>query len=359
MRASKPRACPPSSVYLLAGSAGHSCRNEGVSCEVANSLERDEGPDVQRPFAPTKTDMPGDFDPVLKTLVETVPADWLPLLGRRRRRVSVQDADIAAVISGAADKVLRVHDDPQYLLHLDFQSGHDTAALPPRLKLYNSALEYRHDLPVLSVAVLLRPEADSPRLTGLLTRGFPGEEPLATLRYGVLRVWQVPVEQLLTGGLGTLPLAPISDVGKKVLPGVIRRMQERLVAPGARPQAPELWAAAYVLLGLRYDKEFARAILREVLGMKESTTYQAIVAEGLAEGRVQGRAEEARRLLLLLGEEQFRAPADATTRAAVEAIGEVERLEELIRRVSRVGSWQELLAAAARPRGHGRRKGKG
>ena len=133
--------------------------------------------------------MPGDFDPVLKTLVETVPADWLPLLGRRRRRVTVADADIATVISGAADKVLRVHDDPHYLLHLDFQAGHDTAVLPGRMKLYNSALEYRHDLMVLSVAVLLRPEADSPQLTGILTRGFPNEEPLATLRYGVLRVW--------------------------------------------------------------------------------------------------------------------------------------------------------------------------
>jgi hypothetical protein len=91
--------------------------------------------------------------------------------------------------------------------------------------------------------------------------------------------------------------------------------------------------------------------LREVLTMKESTTYQAIVAEG--------RAEEARRLLLLLDEEQFKAPADAPVRAAVEAIGEVERLEKLLKRMSHVGSWQELLAAAARPRGNGRRKGKG
>ena len=89
--------------------------------------------------------------------------------------------------------------------------------------------------------------------------------------------------------------------------------------------------------------------------MKESTTYQAIRAEG----RTEGRAEEARRVLLLLGEQLFRVPADATARATVEAIGEVERLEELIKRVSRVGSWQELLAAAARPRGNGRRKGKG
>jgi hypothetical protein len=214
--------------------------------------------------------MGGEFDPVLKTLVETVPADWLPLVGRRRRRVSIEDADIATVIRGAADKVLRVHDDPPYLMHLDFQAGHDSARLPPRLKVYNSALDYRHDLPVLSVAVLLRPEADSPQLTRLLVRGLPGEEPLSTLRYEVVRVWLLPAEQLLAGGLGTLPLAPISQVARGELPRVIRRMQERLNEPRARPRAPDLWAATHVLLGLRYDEEFARSLLRGVLNMKES-----------------------------------------------------------------------------------------
>ncbi len=34
-------------------------------------------------------------DPVLKALVETAPADWLPLLGLPRRRVSIEDADVA------------------------------------------------------------------------------------------------------------------------------------------------------------------------------------------------------------------------------------------------------------------------
>jgi predicted transposase YdaD len=294
--------------------------------------------------------MPGDFDPVLKTLVETSPSDWLPLLGRRRRRISLQDADIATVISGAADKVLRVHDDPHYLLHLDFQAGHDTAALPARLKLYNSALEYRHDLLVLSVAVLLRPEADSPRLTGTLVRGFAGEEPLSTLRYGVLRVWQVPVEQLLNGGPGTLALAPVSDVSRKSLPEVIQRMEERLREPRLRRWAPDLWAATLLLLGLRYDREFARALLRGVLAMKESTTYQAILDEG--------RAEEARRLLLMLGEEKF-GPADATSQATLESISEVGLLEELIKKMLQVGSWQELLATAGHRRGRGGRKGKG
>src|SRR5262249_27672179 len=58
-----------------------------------------------------------------KTLVETAPADWLPVLDLPPAPVAVIDADIAAVIAGAADKVLRVRADPEYLLHLDFEAG--------------------------------------------------------------------------------------------------------------------------------------------------------------------------------------------------------------------------------------------
>src|SRR5436305_15243987 len=104
------------------------------------------------------------FDPTLKTLAELAPADWLPLAKRRRRRVTVEDSDVGTLVSGAADKLFRVHDDPPYLMHLDFQAGHDAAALPPRLRLYNSVFEYRHRLPVLSVPVLLHEGAGSPQL---------------------------------------------------------------------------------------------------------------------------------------------------------------------------------------------------
>src|SRR6516162_2186215 len=41
------------------------------------------------------------YDPTLKVLVETAPADWLPVLHLPQARVSVIDADIAAVLSGA------------------------------------------------------------------------------------------------------------------------------------------------------------------------------------------------------------------------------------------------------------------
>ncbi|HZV06485.1 MAG TPA: hypothetical protein VE999_15500 [Gemmataceae bacterium] len=290
--------------------------------------------------------MSASYDPTLKTLVEVSPADWLSLLGLPRKRVTVEDTDLATVVSGAVDKVLRVRARLEYLLHLDFQSGHDSAILPRRLRLYNGVLDYRHDRLVLSVAVLLRPEADSPQLTGLFERGFPGQESLTLLRYRVLRVWQLPVDQLLSGGLGTLPLAPISDVGVSQLPDVIHRMKERLSRERRRQHVENLWAATYLLLGLRYSDAFADMLFREVLGMEESTTYQAILRKG--------RLAEARRFLFLIGEDKLGPPSEAA-RAAVNAVEDAEQLEELGKRVSRVDSWEELLATSSRRRRDGRR----
>src|ERR1700677_3686205 len=127
------------------------------------------------------------FDPTLKTLAELWPADWLPLAGRKRRRATVEDSDIGTLVSGATDKLFRVHDDPEYLLHLDFEAGHFREELPLRLRLYNSVFEYRHRRVVLSAAVLLAPQADSPQWNGLLQRGLPGETPRGILRYDVIR----------------------------------------------------------------------------------------------------------------------------------------------------------------------------
>lgn len=290
------------------------------------------------------------FDPTLKTLAELSPADWLPLAKRRRRRVTIEDSDVGTIVSGATDKLFRVHDEPEYLLHLDFEAGHFRSELPLRLRLYNSVFEYRHQRLVLSVPVLLCPEADSPQWNGLLQRGFPGEVPLSTLRYEVIRVWELPVEQLLSGGVGTLALAPISNVPESEMRRVIRRVKERLSGPKAPRRAADVWAATYVLLGLRYSDELAHALFEEVLGMEQSATYQAIVRRG--------RAEEARRMLLLLGETKF-GPPDAATQAALESLGDLAQLEALGVRLLSAGSWQELLPPQAQRRRNARRRSKG
>lgn len=289
----------------------------------------------------------------MKTLAELAPADWLPLARRRRRRVTIEDSDVGITVSGATDKLFRVHDDPEYMLHLDFEAGHFHSDLLLRLRLYNSVFEYRHRRVVLSVPVLLCPAADSPQWNGLLERGLPGETPLSTFRYEVVRVWQLPVGPLLAGGLGTLALAPISDVPESDVWGVIQQMKKRLSGPKAPRRAADVWAATYVLLGLRYSEAVAQAIFEEVLGMEQSTTYQGIVRRG----REEGRTEEARRLLLLLGESKF-GPPDAATLAALESLGDLAQLEELGLRLIRANSWEELLPKPA-PRRQGRRRGNG
>ena len=65
--------------------------------------------------------------------------------------------------------------------------------------------------------------------------------------------------------------------------------------------------------------------------MKESATYQAILAD------------EAKRILLRMGGKRF-GPADADTRAAIESIVDVDRLEQLTERLLDVSRWDELLA---------------
>jgi hypothetical protein len=102
-----------------------------------------------------------------------------------------------------------------------------------------------------------------------------------------------------------------------------------------------------VLLGLRYSDEFANELFTEVLGMEESTTYQAIVRRG--------RAEEARRLLLLMGETKFGAPDD-NVRAALDSITDVAQLEEVGVRLMSVDSWQELLPTQTPQRRPSRRR---
>ena len=306
------------------------------------------------------------YDATLKAMLEASPADWPRLAGFRVGRAEVIDADVSTV-TAATDKVLRLSGNPDGVMHFDFQAGPD-AGLPRRVHGYNALLEERHGLPVHSVVVLLRPQADLRAITGRYERHFPGvSEPYLTFRYQVIRVWQLPAESLLAGGLGTLPLAPIGAVTVSDLPGVIDGLKKKLDAPRYRKLAGPLWTAVDVLMGLRYDRALIEQLLQGVRGMKESVTYQAIVEEGVAKGReegvikgrLEGRLEGARHSLYLLGEELFGTPADARAQASIEAINGLEQLDQLTRRAPRVHSWEELLADVPVPqprRGRGKRK---
>jgi len=289
------------------------------------------------------------FDATLKDLVEAYPRDWLAQLGLADAGpASLIDADLSTV-SAEADKVIRVEDAMPWLLHLELQASRDPT-LPRRVLKYNVLLHDRHELPVHSAVVLLRPEADHRELTGLYQYQPPPAHGPTGCCYEVVRLWQRPVEEVLQAGIGTLPLAPLCRVGPEALPAVVRRMEERLSGEAAPADQGKIWTATYILMGLRYPPEMVAPLLRGVRAMKESSTYQAILAEGIERGIEQGieRGVEqglsrgARNSLLLVGTERF-GPAGPAVRATIEATDNLHRLEELTRRVLHVSNWDELL----------------
>jgi predicted transposase YdaD len=273
------------------------------------------------------------FDATLKTLLEAGPADWAKLLGVPASHVELIDADTSTV-SGAADKVLRLTGPPDSILHLEFQVGPDSEK-PQKLNVYNSILEDRTGLPVRTVLILLRPEAYLRAYSGRYERSLPGAaSPYRHFGYDVLKIWELPPKHFLAG-IGTLPLAPIAAVSESGLPEVLKEMEKRLRRRAPPSLRSQIWTSSFVLMGLRYQREFTKTLFARVLGMKESTTYQAIIEEGAV--------EEARKLLLQLGTERFETTPNKKAMAALMEISDLRKLERLHARVLKVQSWEQLL----------------
>jgi predicted transposase YdaD len=234
--------------------------------------------------------------------------------------------------------VLLVAEVEPWLVHLEFQSSYDPT-LPLRLQRYTILVNYRHRLPVQCMALLLCPDADGPAMTGLLQQKLPDGLIYHEFRYNVVRTWERPADEILAGGLATLPLAPLARVKENELPTVIHVMQERLDREATKNQAETLWTATYILMGLKYSDELIDRLLEGVQNMKESVTYQKI----LREGRAEGRTEEAKRILKRQGSKRFGKP-EPLIEAAIDAIADLDRLEQLSDRVLEVTGWAELLA---------------
>ena len=218
-------------------------------------------------------------------------------------------------------------------------------------------------------------------------RGFDEEPPYRYLRYQVVRVWELQAEALATGGWGTFPLAPLCEDAKGMMPGLIRRMGQRVKNELPDPaQARELWTLTELLLGLRYQDPLLKILMQEIKNMvdlTESLSYQRIVAEGLAVGKAEGlavgkaeglavgkaeglavgkaeglavgkaeglavgkavgKAEGLRDILLRLGTKKFGKPSAKYLRE-LNRITDQRRLTDLGERLLDVDSWKELLS---------------
>jgi hypothetical protein len=98
---------------------------------------------------------------------------------------------------------------------------------------------------------------------------------------------------------------------------------------------------------MRYSSDeiisFIRGLPTMLYGIREieeSSVYQ----DALRKGEARGRADEARKLLILQGRKRF-GPPDEQTEAKIAALGDLDRLHELGARILDVASWDELLGS--------------
>jgi len=278
----------------------------------------------------------------MKELVWDDPVAWLQRLGiDPRGPVEVIDSDITT-LTASADKVIRGGGSVEpFLVNIEFQSSHD-AQLVRTLWFRQVAIDHRHGLPVLTVLLLLRKEANSPSFTGVYERFMPDGRLMNRYDYQVVRLWKEPVDSFLNAGVELVPLVPFADVEEQQLPELVHKMADRIntLEPA---RAAKLWTASYILMGMRYPDDLIEKPLGGIQAVKESTTYQKILRDGKAEGHI----EEAQQFLLVMGTERFGLP-EAAVVDALEEIRDIDRLRDLGRRIVKtdVLDWNSLLGLA-------------
>jgi predicted transposase YdaD len=300
--------------------------------------------------------MPKPFDAAMRELFELQPAAWLEFLGipvADASRVTVIDSNLST-FTAEADKVVLVGGDHPLIVHTEFLTGRDLA-YPEQAHWYNTLLKRRHQVPVWSVLVLLRPAADGPELSGAYETEVPARGKNLWFRYDVIRVWLEAPERLLRAGLPLLPLAPVSNVASEKLGDVLTAVAERLRDEATQELRMTLWTATAILIGLRYPRGQVADVVERVAnmvlgirGIEESWVYQDIFAKGLAEGeakgRTKGQVEEAKEILLDWGRKRLGEP-DAQVLARILAISEHDRLKLLLDRILDAQNWSDLLAS--------------
>lgn len=223
--------------------------------------------------------------------------------------------------------------------HLDYYRE-----IPSEMARYGMSLAAQHQRPVESVLVLLRPDrvpAEVPEI---------GEYAIGKTRtthpFQVARLWEIPPDEVLqSGNPRMLPWA--------VLMKSTAEQAASIAAEVRRSADPETIVRFLSLGSLRYD----RNVLEEMLGGPKMGLREAIIRgsslleEAREEGKAEGNAEEARRLLRLSLRAKF---PGLESMPEIDSIRRVESLESIL--VGQVlastdaqSVRQAIVAAATRP----------
>jgi predicted transposase YdaD len=282
-------------------------------------------------------------DSPLKHLVETFVtefASWvLQSNVREARRLHVE----LPVGTLAVDQVLHVTlaDGRALVLHLEFQGCRSRQPMMWRMLDYMARLACAHRLDLWSVVFYVGSGAGV-NDTGQAQVNGPDGTPTLSWRYQVIRLWQVPAEELLRRGQPAL-LALVGQTRmtrpEVMLPQVVARLRQ---VPDAERRGRLLTA----LLALLPDEEMVEMVEQLIDSddlLLDTPFLRRIRTEGREEGREEGRRQGEAEVLVRLLTQRF-GTLSAEVHARINA-ADRETLQVWSARVLSVPTLEALLEA--------------
>ena len=283
--------------------------------------------------------MPLTFDASLKDLAREAPRDFLSTFDQSTQLpVATLNVDLSA-ITKSVDCVIGLGEPLQEIIHFDFQANAN-AEKHLDILVYSALLYKFHHVPVHSIILLLRPQAAHTNMDGNINYAARPGRGKMDFDYETIPLWEIPAETLLTGDIGTVPLALLGELSPEVslsegMAYVVERMIQRLQKEARPERGGELLTTAFLLSGLRINTDFAEQLFQGASAMHESTTYQSLLQKG--------GVAMLKKTILRLGEKRFSAPPESIA-VRLSAVDDVAQLERLADRILDVASWEELLA---------------
>jgi hypothetical protein len=282
----------------------------------------------------------GETDVTFRHLLRGLPEPILRLAFPRRKLepLGPLDPSVDRPRQRTADSLFRVRGGAgEAAVHVEIERAWRTE-IPRRLFDYASAAVAATRLPVWSVVVLLRPGGRPPRGTGVYRIPGPGGDAFV-FRYHVVPLWQLDARRM-RAHLG-LQGAPFCAAMRGADEAFVRTLAEdvrtdRGLTKRDRQSAMQL---LYVVSAAILGSDTARRIFH-VESIIQDPNVQELISEwedkGRVEGRVEGRAAEARLLLhKVLAARSF--PITPDVRARIDGEPDVARLE----------SWLEAAVTAS------------
>lgn len=236
-----------------------------------------------------------------------------------------------------ADRVFRLELPEPMLLHTEWESASKLGRAQRFLE-YNVLLTRQSALPVQTVVVLIRKEANSSDMTGEHSLRTPDGCEYLRFGYRVIRLWELPWEWMLNDP-GLTPFAGLCAIQEADLPEVARRLVDTWAGLD-RKEVAELLTATKVLMSWRWTEVDIEDMFRGLKMIAEESPY---VKKIEARGRAEGIAVGARRSLVRIGGRKF-GPMSEEVQLAIDQITDADRLERMCEAILTATDWEMVLA---------------